>query len=147
MGVDNKKRTEPMTFRDDLSFILSNRIPRALATRGFAWFSRIENPVLARLCIALWRRGSDLDLSEANETEFKSLHECFTRTLKPGARVIDPDPTVLTSPCDAIVGACGVVSDGMVIQAKGFPYRIDDLLRNPSLAAQYRDGTYVTPCG
>jgi phosphatidylserine decarboxylase len=132
------------TFRDDLSFILSNRIPRALATRGFAWFSRIENPALARLAIALWRRGSDLDLSEAKETTFKSLHACFIRTLKPGARAIDTDPNVLSSPCDAIVGACGAVSDGMVIQAKGFPYRIDHLLCDAALAARYRDGCYVT---
>ena len=33
-------------------------------------------------------------------------------TLKTGdrARIIDPDPDMLTSPCDAIVGACGAVT-------------------------------------
>ena len=49
---------------------------------------------------------SDLDLSEAKKTHFKSLHDCFTRELKAGARPIDPDPASV-SPCDAIVGACG----------------------------------------
>jgi phosphatidylserine decarboxylase len=133
-----------MTLREDLSFLLSNRIPRALATRGFAWFSRIENPLLACLSIALWRRCSDLDLSEARTQSFNSLHACFIRTLKPGARLIDTDPRVLTSPCDAIVGACGTVTDGALIQAKGFPYRLDELLHDPQLVARYRNGLYVT---
>ena len=29
-------------------------------------------------------------------------------------------------------------------QAKGFPYRIQDLVSDPGLAEKYRDGTYVT---
>ena len=44
------------------------------------------------------------------------------------ARPIDPDPDVLVSPCDAIVGASGSVEDGQVLQIKGFPYRLRDLL-------------------
>ena len=56
------------------------------------WLSRIEQPWVCGACIALWRLFSDLDLSEAKETRFKSLHDCFTRELKEGARPIDPDP-------------------------------------------------------
>jgi phosphatidylserine decarboxylase len=45
-----------------------------------------------------------IKLEEAKKTRFKSLHECFTRELKDGLRPIDREPTVLVSPCDAIVG-------------------------------------------
>ncbi len=40
-------------------------------------------------------------LSEARKTQFDSMHDCFIRELKPGARVVNCDPQVLCSPCDA----------------------------------------------
>jgi phosphatidylserine decarboxylase len=57
---------------------------------------------------------------------------------------VDADPGVLTSPCDALVGACGEVSGGMLLQAKGFAYRLIDLLVDPELVALYERGAYVT---
>jgi phosphatidylserine decarboxylase len=95
-------------------------------------------------CIAIWKLFSDLDLSEARKTHFDSLHDCFTRELKEGARPVDPDSALLTSPCDGIIGACGQVVDGMVLQAKGFPYSVADLVGDPQLAERYRNGSYVT---
>jgi phosphatidylserine decarboxylase len=130
--------------QEDINFLLTNRIPRRLATRFLGWFSKIENPVVARASIATWRMFADLDLGDARQTSFKSLHACFTRALKPGARVVDPDPQVLTSPSDAIVGACGTVEGTTVLQAKGFPYALGDLLPDPALVETYRGGQYVT---
>jgi phosphatidylserine decarboxylase len=130
--------------QEDINFLLTNRIPRRLATRGMGWFSKIENPLLARASIAVWRQFADLDLSDAQQQSFKSLHACFTRALKPGARPVDADRQVLTSPCDAIVGACGTVAGTELVQAKGFPYTLHDLLADPALVKAYRGGTYVT---
>ena len=59
---------------------------------------------------------------------FRSLHDCFTRELKHGARPIDSRPDILVSPCDAIVGACGTIAGTELYQAKGFPYTLADLL-------------------
>jgi len=130
--------------QEDINFLLTNRIPRRLATRWMGWFSRIENPVVARASIAVWRLFADLDLSDAEQQSFKSLHACFTRALKPGARPVDDDPRVLTSPCDAIVGACGAIDGIELLQAKGFPYTLHDLLADPALVETYRGGTYAT---
>ena len=130
--------------QEDINFLLTNRIPRRLATRFLGWFSRIENPLLARASIAIWRLFADLDLRDARLQSFKSLHACFTRELKPGARAIDPDPRALVSPCDAIVGACGTIDGTELLQAKGFPYSLKDLLVDPALIDAYRNGTYVT---
>jgi phosphatidylserine decarboxylase len=129
---------------EDINFLLTNRIPRRLATRFLGWFSQIENPLVARLSIALWHLFADLDLGDAKMQAFNSLHACFTRELKPGAREIDPDPRVLTSPCDGIVGACGAINGTQLLQAKGFPYSLRDLLHDPALVDAYRDGQYVT---
>jgi phosphatidylserine decarboxylase len=129
---------------EGLNFLLANRIPRRLATRLMGWFSHIENPLLARGSIAVWRLFSDLDLSDARIDRFSSLHACFTRELKPDARSIDDDPRVMTSPCDGIVIACGSVEDGQLLQVKGSRYALDDLLLDARLAENYRGGRYVT---
>jgi phosphatidylserine decarboxylase len=131
--------------QEDLNFLLTNRIPRRQATLFMGWFSRIESPALARLSIAVWRLfADDLRLDEAKSTDFRSLHECFVRELRPGARTIDPDPDVLVSPCDAIVGAFGRVEGTRVFQAKGFPYTLQDLLGDHDLAEAHRDGLFIT---
>jgi phosphatidylserine decarboxylase len=130
--------------QEDINFLLTNRIPRRLANRFIGWFSNIESPLLARASIALWRLFADLDLSESRVQHFSSLHACFTRELKAGARPVDPDPGVLTSPCDAIIGACGRIRGTELIQAKGFPYTLQDLLPDPGLVERYVDGQYVT---
>jgi len=133
-----------MTWREDLNFLITNRIPRRWLTLWFGWFSRIETPWIYATSMALWRMVSPLDLSDAKKARFTSVHDCFTRELREGARPIDTDPNVLASPCDAIIGASGVVDDGMVLQAKGFPYPLKDLLPDPALVEAYRNGTYVT---
>jgi phosphatidylserine decarboxylase len=130
--------------QEDLNFLLTNRIPRRLATRFMGWFSRIEQPLVRDLSIRVWRVFSDLDLSEARETRFRSMHDCFTRRLKDGARPVDMDRHVLVSPCDAIVGALGTVRDGQVLQVKGLPYRLDDLLGDADRALAHANGLYVT---
>ena len=99
--------------QENLNFLLTNRIPRRGLTLFVGWLSRIRNPFVRDASIAIWKLFSDLDLSEARKTHFDSLHDCFTRELKEGARPVDPNPDVLTSPCDGIIGACGQVSDGM----------------------------------
>jgi phosphatidylserine decarboxylase len=95
-------------------------------------------------CLAIWRCFSDLDLSESRTTRFRSLQECFTRELREGARQVDPDPAVLVSPCDGIIGEMGSVKAGAVLQAKGFPYTLMDLLADEDLVRNYAEGSFVT---
>lgn len=130
--------------QEGLNFLLTNRIPRLALTRFMGWFSRIEQPLVRDCSIGLWQRFADLDLGEARKAHFSSLHDCFIRELKDGARPVDADPAVLASPCDAIVGACGAIDGTRVFQAKGFPYTLEDLLGDPELIELVRDGCYVT---
>ncbi len=133
-----------LLLQEDLNFLLTNRVPRHALTRFMGWFSRIQSPLLARLSIRVWRLFTPLDLSDAKQQHFSSLHACFTRELKPGARTVDMTPGVLASPCDAIVGACGTVEQGLVLQAKGFPYRMDDLFGRADRCAPFHGGNYLT---
>jgi phosphatidylserine decarboxylase len=130
--------------QEDLNFLLTNRIPRRLATQFIGWFSRIEQPLVRDASIGLWRLFSDLDLREAKKTQFRSMHDCFTRELKDGARPVDSRPDILVSPCDAIVGACGTIAGTELYQAKGFPYTLEELLGDRALVDAHRNGRYVT---
>jgi phosphatidylserine decarboxylase len=129
---------------EDLNFLLTNRIPRRWATQFVGWVSKVEQPLIRDLSIGLWRLFSDLDLSEARKTNFKSMHDCFTRELKDGARPIDQDQSVLVSPCDAIVGACGAIAGDDLLQIKGSPYKLSELVFEPEFQTTYRNGRYVT---
>lgn len=130
--------------QEDINFLLTNRIPRRLATQFMGWFSKIEQPLVRDASIALWRLFSDLDLGEAKKTSFRSMHDCFIRELRDGARPVAPDPQIVTSPSDAIVGACGRIAGTELLQVKGFPYTLQDLVKSLDLVERYRDGHYVT---
>lgn len=134
-----------MTQQEQLNFLLTNRIPRRWSTLFMGWFSRIELPPVRWASIALWKLfADDLNLAEARKSRFRSMHDCFIRELKDGARPIDDDPDVIISPCDAIVGAHGRIEGNELFQAKGFPYRLEDLLPDRERVERYRDGQFLT---
>lgn len=130
--------------QEDLNFLLTNRIPRIALTRWMGWFSQIESPLLARISIAVWRVFSDLDLSDARKQRFTSLHDCFIRELKDGARTVEMSADVLASPSDAIVGAQGIVEQGQLFQAKGMPYTMRELFGPGQDLTPFEGGLFLT---
>ena len=127
-----------------INFTLTNRLPRKWLTRVIGRISKSEHPLLARPAIALWRLFADIDFSDSQQQTFRSMHECFTRQLRPGARPVDTTSDVITSPCDGIVGACGSIEDLMLLQAKRHRYTLPALIGDVALAEKFRDGCYVT---
>lgn len=130
--------------QEDLNFLLTNRIPRIAVTRLMGHISRIRSRRFTAMAIWVWRRFTDLDLSEAQSTSFESIHDCFTRALKPGSRPIDPQPAVWCSPSDAILGASGSIKDGVVLQAKGMPYALSELVGPSVDLTPFLGGHYTT---
>lgn len=142
MTLRNSLRT--VLGQENVNFLLTNRIPRHAATRFMGWFSKVELPPVRAASIAAWKLFCDVDLNDAAPERYRSLHAAFIRRLRPGARMVDPDPAIITSPCDAIVGAFGRIEDGMALQIKGFPYPVADLLGSEAEAAEYAGGWYIT---
>src|SRR5262245_2663940 len=147
--VDNRvKRTPshacPASLRDELVFLAVKWIPRTAVTRLAGWLSRQTNPLVWRPVLALWQLFDDIDLRDAKKTRFTSLHDLFTRELREDARPVDADPGTLTSPCDAIVGACGPIATDQMLQAKGLFYSLADLLGDAALARRYEGGCFAT---
>ena len=107
------------------------RLPRSL-----------RQPLLGRFATSY-----AVDLSEAEEPleEYASFLDFFTRRLKPGLRPQDlAVPGGLNSPVDGALIAAGRIEDGTLFQAKGLPYRLDDLLAADPLAARFQGGAYAT---
>lgn len=140
----NARFLRHLLLREDINFLLTNRLPRVALTRLFGRLSRIRSRRLTRFCIALWRLFTDLDLSEARSAQFDSLHACFTRELQPGARPFDPRADILPSPCDAIVGDCGLIEHDTLFQAKGMPYTLSELCASAEPSRELEGGFYAT---
>jgi phosphatidylserine decarboxylase len=133
-----------LLLNEDLNFLLTNRVPRVAMTRAMGWFSRIQSPALARWAIAVWGLFTKLEFSDTEVRRWRSVHECFTRPLRPGARPVDMREDVLASPSDGLLGAHGTVQAGQVLQAKGMPYTLAELLGSDAAAAAYEGGCYAT---
>ncbi|MCK5690322.1 phosphatidylserine decarboxylase [Myxococcota bacterium] len=123
------------------------RLPQGTISRGWGWLARRRHP---RLGVEILKRGFvaavGIDMNESAEAvgSYKTLEDLFVRTLKTGARRIDPGPDTLVSPVDGKVGACGVVKDGTLLQVKGRSYSLARLLDDEVSARRYEGGMYAT---
>lgn len=89
--------------------------------------------------------GVAMDEAELPLEAYASLQDFFTRRLKPGLRPQAPEaPGFLNSPVDARIVACGRIEAGTVLQAKGLPYRIAELLKHDPAPGRFEGGHYLT---
>jgi phosphatidylserine decarboxylase len=93
--------------------------------------SRLENVWFKLLLIKvfIWLYGIDTeDLLEKNLKNYTCFNDFFIRKLSPPARPINNDSNTLVSPSDGTITEYGSITDGKLIQAKGFDYNLIDLL-------------------
>jgi phosphatidylserine decarboxylase len=129
--------------QENANFMLTNRIPRLFCSWLMGKISKIKHPYFAQPALWLWRQFADLSLHEAQKQRFHSIHDCFTRALKPGMRPLALH-ALASSPCDGILGAHGLVENGQLLQLKGFPYAIEELLLDPILVMKLHGHRYLT---
>lgn len=126
-----------------LTYVLPHRLLSSLA-RTLA-YSR--NRAIKQWLIDTVTRKFGVDLSEAAEsdpTAYPTFNAFFTRALKPGARVPDPDPHSLLMPADGHISQCGDIVDGRIFQAKGQSFTAAELLGDAEAAAPFADGVFAT---
>ena len=75
---------------------------------------------------------------------FGSLQEFFVRALRDGARPIAAGADALVAPCDGAWGESGRVTGGTLLQLKGRPYALADLLASGEDAARFEGGSFAT---
>jgi phosphatidylserine decarboxylase len=84
----------------------------------------------------------DIDLSTAQQQEFSSFNDFFTRKLKTDARPVDTASTVAVSPADGKILAYSSIGNSDFI-IKGYRFDVRTFLNNARLAQKYLDGTLV----
>jgi phosphatidylserine decarboxylase len=131
-----------------LSLKLLSLYPMKLGSAAVGAASRWTLPeALREPLLGRFARGVGANLEEAGRPlrEYRSFLDFFTRTLKPGIRPQAPEaPGGVNSPVDAELIAGGRVEDGTLVQAKGLPYRLDELLDGDPCAAEFDGGSYLT---
>lgn len=132
-----------MSLLTSLTYVLPHRLLSSLARR----LAYSTSPGTKQWLIDTVTRKFDVDLSEAAEPDpraYPSFNAFFTRALKPGARVADPDPRALLMPADGHISQCGAIEDGRIFQAKGQSFTAAELLGDATAAEPFRNGLFAT---
>ncbi|MBB6632602.1 archaetidylserine decarboxylase [Cohnella thailandensis] len=105
---------------------------------------RLAKSSLSRRFIPRFAKLYRIPVEEAEKSlqDYASLNDFFTRRLKPGARPIDKTDRALVSPVDALITACGVIRDGMLLQVKGQDYTLEELLNGSPRTGHYEQGYF-----
>ena len=126
-----------------LTYVLPHRLLSAAARR----LAYSPNTWLSRWLIDTVTRRFGVDLAEARNPDprsYATFNQFFTRALREGARVPDPDPRALLMPADGRISQCGAIESGRIFQAKGQSFTAEELLADEAAARPFADGLFAT---
>lgn len=116
------------------------------SSRCVGWIAQRQRPKwLIQGMIRWFATTYSIDLNEASYpvSSYKSLGEFFTRSLKSDCRPISTAPVV--SPTDGVVIATGYVDNGTILQVKGRPYSVAELLGDSADGYKTYATIYLSP--
>lgn len=107
-------------------------------------------PPVERAVVGLYSRVYDVAFDDcAQKSDFRSFDAFFTRSLRKGARTVDPDPGTVVSPADGRVDSMARIGRDATFVVKGRPYRVDELVGDAAAAERLRGGAgfvvYLSP--
>lgn len=105
--------------------------------------SECSLPIISVPAIAAFKTVYDVNLQECKRKsiwEYSCLNDFFTRELSPDARAMGDG---IVSPVDGRIEQAGIIEDGLLVQAKGRLYEVDELI-GPGAATILDGGTYAT---
>lgn len=142
---------ESATLSDRLFVATQYVIPQHFLSRLVYRLTRSRSPGVKNALIKSFTRGFSPDMSEAVERDplaYGSFNDFFTRALRPGARPIDPNDSVLVSPVDGTISQIGRLDGSQIMQAKGHSYSLEALLDfgspHAQWASRFADGGFAT---
>ncbi|HPE60891.1 MAG TPA: archaetidylserine decarboxylase [Thiolinea sp.] len=122
-------------------------LPQHGISRLIYRLTRIESPLVPK-AITLFSRVFGVNLEEAGQPDpaaYPTFNAFFTRSLKPGVRVLKVQPRQLVSPVDGTISQLGPIRSGRIIQAKGHDYSVLELLGgDEARAAPFANGQFIT---
>jgi phosphatidylserine decarboxylase len=111
---------------------IMSTLPLKAVSRLWGRFNELSIPYYLRVPgfkLYGWLFGVNFDeVSEPDLHVYPNLASFFYRTLKPGVRLLDPNPNAILSPADGRILSFGTIEHGEVEQVKGMTYSLDALL-------------------
>lgn len=132
-----------MSLTTKLTYALPHRLLSSMARR----LAYSSNPRISRWLIDTVTEKFGVNLAEAANPDprsYPTFNQFFTRALKPGARVADPNPRSLLMPADGRISQLGAIEDGVIFQAKGQSFTTAQLLGDAEAAEVFRHGLFAT---
>lgn len=130
-----------------LYLLLQHTLPQRALTRLAYWLTRIRWRPFKNWQIRGFIRRFQIDLDEAESADpnhYPTFDAFFTRALKPGVRLPDPDPNAVLMPADGRMSALGRVEADRIYQAKGRSYSLSALLGDGRHVDDFADGCFAT---
>jgi len=124
-------------------------LPQHLLSAVVHWLARVQLSWVKNALIDNFVVNYRPDMAEAEESDprkYASFNAFFTRSLRPGARTVNPSPATLVAPVDGTVSQIGRTDGSSLVQAKGLTYSLESLLDEaaPAWAPVFRDGAFAT---
>lgn len=144
---DGDRRTRPSPLGARLFAVFQRLLPQHALSGIVRRLTRVRRGPVRSVLISAFVRSYAPAMDEAAQADpfaYESFNALFTRSLKPGARPIDPDPAAVVSPVDGTVSQIGALDGLTLVQAKGRNYRLDALLARADPGARFSGGSYAT---
>jgi len=131
---------------DKIKITLQYLMPKHAISRLAGKFAAAKAGWLTTKVIRWFIKSYDINMAEArfkNAEDFTTFNDFFTRELAEGARPIDNNPRALCYPVDGAISQQGDITQGKLIQAKGFNYSLTTLLGgNAEDATAFEEGKF-----
>jgi phosphatidylserine decarboxylase len=140
--------TDSAPLRARLFVAMQYLLPQHWLSRQVHRLARSRVKPLKNFLIGSFVRHYLPDMSDAADPQpldYPSFNAFFTRSLRPGARPIEPDGAALVSPVDGTVSQIGRIDGSAILQAKGHQYSLEALLGGGAgWAERFVGGSFAT---
>lgn len=120
-------------------------VPKNVISRIFGVLVALRWPEPLRKYVLTWfAEHFQLNMSEAEKEllAYQTLQELFTRKLKSGSRPLHI--ATLVHPADGEITVSGGLAEGVLLQAKGMYYSLDELVVDENWASELKGGRFAT---
>jgi phosphatidylserine decarboxylase len=132
------------SLKNQLMGLVVPQLPKKYMSHVVGSFAYRSMPApLSKLSIQAFAQLFSIDSAEAElpMEEYKSVGEFFSRRLRKGARPIEGERV---HPCDSRITQSGKIVDGVIIQAKGIKYTLEEFLPQTPWVENLEGGVFTT---
>ncbi|MBY0316843.1 MAG: archaetidylserine decarboxylase, partial [Bdellovibrionales bacterium] len=138
------KKTITRALRDQVLSAVMPSLPKKMVSHyvGQVAYGQWPRP-LSQLSVKAFAQLVGINTEEAEKplSEYKNIGEFFSRKLKKGARPIQGERV---HPCDSRITQNGKIVSGVLIQAKGIKYTLDEFLPQSPWVGNMEGGNFTT---